>query len=425
MSVRRHAPNSGRPSFSSQARPAFRVLALLLAITAARAAASQTFSIIHNFTGGAEGASPFAGLVMDAAGNLYGTTAFAGSYGAGTVFELKHSGSAWVLNPLYNFLGGQDGIMPYYGGVTFAPDGTLFGTTAQGGTNTEGCGDSGCGTAFHLTPQPDPPVTLLPSWNEDIIHNFSAYNDGWWPSSAVVFDSTGALYGTTLEGSSSFGTIWKMTPSGGGWTEQVLTTFSGAAGDGMYPYWGLTPDSAGNFYGTTNQGGAYSWGTIYELSPSGGQWSKTILYSFTNGSDGGLPIGGVVFDRWGNLFGATTERDSGGGTIYELSPSNGNWAFHTLYSFTGRGASGPWGNLLVDSNGDLYGSALATDENVGVVFKLSHSSGAWTYTALHSFGGSDGAYPYGTLVRDASGNLYGTTNSGGEFNKGIVFEITP
>jgi uncharacterized repeat protein (TIGR03803 family) len=163
-------------------------------------ASSQTFTVLHTFTGMQDGAGPYAGLTLDRGGNLYGTTSTGGPGGAGTVFRLKHSGADWILEPIYSFNGALDGGFPYYGGVTIAEDGSLYGTTSQGGSNTSGCGSYGCGTAFHINPQPTPPATARAPWDETVIRDFSALNDGWDPASNVVFDASGNVYGTTLQG---------------------------------------------------------------------------------------------------------------------------------------------------------------------------------------------------------------------------------
>ena len=198
-----------------------------------------------------------------------------------------------------------------------------------------------------------------------------------------------------------------------------------------YPGSGVILDRSGNLYGSTFCGGN-NYGSIYELTPSGGEWILDTLYKFANGSDGGYPKAGVIFDAAGNLYGATGVRGSGqGGTVFEMTPSNGGWTYNTLYSFASSNNSqivvGPVASLVMDNAGNLYGTTLVDGVNsFGAVFKLTPSNGSWTYTSLHDFtNGSDGSYPYSNLVLDAEGNLYGTASQGGANGLGVVFKIAP
>ena len=223
--------------------------------------------------------------------------------------------------------------------------------------------------------------------------------------------------------------VYKLTPTGGGWTESVLYSFDGGS-DGASPWAGVTLDEAGNIYGTTASGGAFGVGTVYELSPSGSGYTKKILHSFQTQSDGSEPYAGVVLDRSGNLYGATQFGGSGGGgTAFELSPSGGSWTYTVIYPFVGSGgghAKGPVGDLAMDNARNLYGTTAGDGAfRYGSVFKLTPGSGGWTYTSLHDFtGGSDGQLPRSNVVFDASGNLYSTAY-GGVDGKGVVFEIAP
>jgi uncharacterized repeat protein (TIGR03803 family) len=210
------------------------------------------------------------------------------------------------------------------------------------------------------------------------------------------------------------------------WEETVLYHPYG------YPGSGLTMDHAGNLYGTTFNGGSHLFGSVYKLTPSGSGWIESDLYDFTSGADGSFPQAGVVLDREGNIYGATSAGGSGhGGTVFELANSNGNWIYNDLYSLTGPGGPrlvvGPIGNLVMDGAGNLYGTSISDGAHgYGAVFKLTPSNGRWTYTSLHDFtNGSDGGYPYSTLVLDPGGNLYGTASSGGAQGLGVVFEVTP
>jgi uncharacterized repeat protein (TIGR03803 family) len=218
---------------------------------------------------------------------------------------------------------------------------------------------------------------------------------------------------------------YELTPSGSGWTESVLHSFSGS--DGATPFSGVLPDGAGSLYGTTTAGGSANTGTVFQLKHSIG-WTETVLYSFRNGNDGSYPTAGLVFDGSGNLYGATSSGGSGGGgTVFKLTPSGGSWTYSLVYSFTGGANCGPWGNLFIDGSGNLYGTTVCDGaNNAGSVFKLTPSGNSWTCTSLHDFtGGSDGKNPYCNVAVDTSGNLYGTTYAGGSPGYGVVWEITP
>jgi uncharacterized repeat protein (TIGR03803 family) len=188
----------------------------------------------------------------------------------------------------------------------------------------------------------------------------------------------------------------------------------------------VTLDSAGNLWGTTYAGGTSGFGTVFRLTRSGGVWTKTVLYNFTNGSDGRAPSGGVVFDQAGNLYGSTVFGGAnGGGTVYELSPVGGSWTLTTLYSFSG--VAGPYNTLTMDANGVLYGATYRDGANqAGSVFKLTQSNGNWTFTGLHDFtNGNDGGFPTSSVAVDSHGDIFGTASSGGSAGEGVVFEITP
>jgi uncharacterized repeat protein (TIGR03803 family) len=399
-----------------------------MAVAAIPSAQAQTFNVLHTFTGGGDGGNPYSGLTMDQAGNLYGT-AYAGGSGYGTVYRLKRSGANWILNPLYSFAGGTDGANPE-ARVIFGPDGLLYGTTLFGGV--VGCGPSGCGTVFDLRPTPRTCTAALCPWTETVIHRFASGADGNYPEFGdLIFDRIGNAYGVTYDGGSGgLGTVFELTPSEEGWTENVLYNFPSSRNDGIFPG-AVTRDAAGNLYGTTFNGGPSNNGTVFQLTYSPGVgWKENVLYSFENGSDGGLPIAGVIFDQSGNLYGATENGGSGGGgTVFELTPSNGNWIYNLLYSFPGGYRCGPVGNLVRDRAGNLYGTTVCDGANqAGSVFELTPSGGSWTYTSLHDFtGGGDGAVPTSNLIFDNNGSLYGTAAYGGGLacNCGVVFEIMP
>jgi uncharacterized repeat protein (TIGR03803 family) len=386
---------------------------------------AQTYKVIYNFQG-QTGANPSAGVTVDRGGNLYGTTQ-SGNMGNGVVFQSKHTGSSWVFNPLYEFQGGDDGMAPI-AGVIFGLDGSLYGTTIMGGGS--GCNGFGCGTVFSLRPPPTACKTSLCPWNETVIHRFSGASDGAGPYSGVIFDGAGNLYGTTSGGGLTCGlvgcgVVYEISPSQGTWTETVLYSFTGGA-DGEGPEAGVVFDSSGSLYGTTTFSDTGN-GTAFQLAPSGSGWTKKILHSFGGVNDGIQPMGGLIFDQSGNLYGTTSRGGTSyGGAVFGLTPSNGGWAYAVLYSLYGCDGCGPHAGLVMDSAGNLYGTAPEEGAyNHGSVFKLTPSSGGWTFASLHDFkGGSDGDLPIGGLVFDADGNLYGTTSGGGAYGYGVVFEIT-
>jgi uncharacterized repeat protein (TIGR03803 family) len=399
-----------------------------LAIIATPIAQAQTFTVIHTFTDGGDGAQPYAGLTMDAAGNLYGTANGGGaqgvcsSYGCGTVFKLTKRGASWVLTPLYSFAGGDDGEHPQ-SRVTIVRDGTLYGTTFDGGS-------SGGGTVFHLRPSAAAPKSALAPWNHTVLYNFDAFNSGFEPQGDLTFDPSGNIYGTAEDGGINVGgTIYELTPLGGTWTQTVLYSPSYQA----FPRGGVIFDGSGNLDGVLSDGGQHGLGAVYQLSPSGSNWTEQTIYNFFEAVDGIVPFGGLIIDPSGNLYGTTfTGGSDEGGTVFELTSANGGWTLNTLYNLTGSPGCGPQDKLVMDAAGNLYGTTYCDGAyELGSVFKLTPSNGAWTYTSLHDFtGGSDGKHPLCSLVFDANGNLYGTTTGGGSSacvtdGCGVAFEITP
>ena len=416
---------------------AFVAAAILLMVTASQRAEAQTFTTLHSFSG-LDGGMPTAGLTMDGAGNLYGTTQYGGTADYGSVFKLVHTGGSWILHPLYSFPndgGGNDGAEPY-AGVTIGPDGNLYGTTTRGG------GSAQFGTVFKLSPPASVCRSTLCPWTETVLYRFSGGSDGRVPYGRVVFDRAGNLYGTTNLGGVGIcregvgcGVVFKLTRSGSGWVETVLYSFRNLP-DGAYPVSGLVFDQAGSLYGTTSGGGMRcslgSCGTVFQLAPSGSGWTETVLYSFTFGDDGAYPSGGLIFDNSGNLYGTTEVGISNDGTVFELTPSGGQWTYTLLYSLMSEhgGVGGPLGTLAMDATGNLYGAANEGDGSCapgcGTVFKLTPSAGGWGYSLIHEFmGGSDGGMPYDGLILDRNGNLYGTDSTAGAGGGGVVFEITP
>ena len=413
-----------RTSLRAAIEPLALAIVLALAVVANPAAQAQTFTVLHSFTDGADGAEPYAGVTMDRMGNLYGTTtAGGGNNGGGTVFKLSHRGTGWTLSTLYAFVQTGDGSLPA-ARVVFSPDGTLYGTTYYGG-------QTGNGTVFNLRPPATACRSVLCPWTETVLYSFTGGNDGSHPYFGdLIFDSAGNIYGTTnVGGAHGEGVVFKLTHSNGDWTESVLYSFTGG-NDGSYPYSGVIFDSTGNLYGTATYGGSGFNGAVYELSPSGSGWTESTVYSFTGGaSDGGSPIGGITFDAHGNLYGTTNVGGPGdGGTAWELTPSGGNWNFTLLQGF--EGYQGPYDTPTLDAAGNVYGTSIFSGGGDGEAFELTPSGGGWHYTS-YAFNGNDGYAPTGGVVLDAEGNLYGTTFAGGTGHGqncsgcGVVFEISP
>jgi uncharacterized repeat protein (TIGR03803 family) len=399
---------------------------------------AQTFTVIHNFTNGADGSNPQS-LVLGPGGNLYGPT-FAGATGFGEVYELKHNGTGWTFNPLYGFAGGNDGAGPQF--LTFN-NGALYGTT-EGGGGGGSCPTNnypGCGTAFKMMP----PATFCPTfscaWTETVLHRFTGVADGWAPR-APVFNMDN-FFGTTAYGADSgcafddgCGAVFELSPSGGRWTENTLYSFTGGADGGNPDDGAATFDSAGNFYGSTVIGGSSACGTVFQLSRSGSGWTENVIHNFAGGSDGGGPYSGLISDSSGNLYGATYGGSTFGScagadaTVFEFVNSNGVLTYTRIYDF-GCTQCGPLRAPVMDSAGNLWGATYLGGANrYGMVFELTFSNGTWMLHDIHDFtGGSDGAYP-GEVLFDASGNLFGVASEGGTSANcsggcGVVFEITP
>jgi uncharacterized repeat protein (TIGR03803 family) len=327
--------------------------------------------VLYAFTGeDGDGSLPQAGLMLDAAGNLFGTTTNGGAYGFGTVFMLtSNTDGNWSETVLYSFKGGQDGANPVAGLISDV-NGNLFGTTRLGGGGP--CNDDlGCGSVFELISGRDGP------WSEKVIYAFRGV-DGLFPRGTLTFDVKGNLYGTTEGGGKSgHGTAFQLVQNGSGtWTEHVLHSF-GAGLDAATPYAGLILDDQGNLYGTALNGGVNGFGAVFELTPNAkGRWKERILHSFEhNGRDGALPFGSLVFDEGGNLYGTTAD---GGtfdyGTIFRLTPTaGGRWHETVLHSFENRPGCYPEAGLLLNPQGVLFGTTGGSVNRgtLGSVFTLT------------------------------------------------------
>jgi uncharacterized repeat protein (TIGR03803 family) len=386
------------------------IVAFLFVVGLSQSARSQTYKVIHDFTV-SDGATPYAGPTLDGSGNLYGTTYLGGSDADGTVYELSRHGSTWVFSSLHSFTAGEDGAGPGFGSLAIN-GGALFGTTEGGGY---------FGTAFEVM-RANSGYGVPEVWKETVVHTFGVGKDGAQPLNGVVFDGAGNFYGTTsLGGADGNGAVFEVKHSGKKWIESLVYSFTSAN-----PVAGVTLDAHGNLYGTTSFGGTSGNGLVFKLSRSGSSWKETVLYNFKGANDGQHPVGGVVLDKAGNLYGSTFQGGAnGGGTVYKLARSGKGWKLTTLYSFSG--GAGPYNKLTFDAKGNIYGTTNGDGAHGdGSVFKLTRSSGGWKFIDLYDFtSGSDGGLPYGRVAVDAQGNIFGTATVGGSDNQGVVFEITP
>lgn len=392
-------------------------LGIGLASPPARAAGYAT-TLLHSFTNsGGDGANPAGGaLIVDVNGNLYGTTPTGGANSEGIVFELVNSSGTYSEKVLYTFTGGADGGTPS-GGLLIDASGNLYGTTSFGGA-------SGLGTVFEL-------VNSSGTYSETVLHSFTGSPDGQVPNGGLVRDAAGNLYGVTFNSSIrafDSGAVFELVNSSGTYSEKVLHSFTGTDGSG--PIGPPIIDASGNLYGSAS-GGLGGFGTIFELVNSSGTYSEKTLHSFTGSPDGVSPNGPLLMDASGNLYGTTS---AGGantqGTVFELVNSSGAYSETILHDFTGTGTDGsrPSAGLIVDASGNLYGTTIGGGaQGEGTVFELVKSSGTYAVKLLHSFAfacGSDGSGPQSTPLMDASGNLFGTTSSGGTtLFDGTVFEL--
>lgn len=419
--------NFAEQAIRTNKKPPIHGVALLLfslVLLFTTAASAQTYSVIHSFTGNQDGANPYTGLTLEGSSNLFGTT-FGGAAGFGTVFSLKASGSGWVLNTLHTFQNGADGAGPM-GRLVIGSDGALYGSTSAGGGGA--CVTSnnyhGCGTIYKLMPPPHFSPSIMTSWNATVLYTFQG-TDGSYPQGDVMFDDSGTLYGTAVNGGNGWGLIYSLTPSDGGWTQNILYNVMNN-GDGQYPWGGVIFDGTGNLYGVMTTGGPNGWGAVYKLARSGSGWTESTVHGFTYlGNDGGGPQSGLIMDASGNMYGTTVHAPNAGGNAYELNASGGGWNYNFLSAFHGGINLGPYASLVMDASGNLYGTTFADGQyGFGSVFELTRSGGSWTYHSLHDFtGGSDGASPMSALIFDPNGNIYGTASAGGAHNAGVVFKI--
>jgi uncharacterized repeat protein (TIGR03803 family) len=408
------APRIGSTKLTAAISRSALTLAVLstLLLVAARPAQAQSETVLYNFTGISDGANPDGSLTSDGKGNFYGTT-IAGALRYGTVFELSPNGSGgWNQTTLYTFTGGTDGGGPEFVNVIFDSLGNLYGTAYLGGAN-------GYGVVWELSP----PVVGT-SWTETVLHSFGDGTDTVYPVGGVIMDSAGNLYGTSVGDVGGAGVVFELSPSGGGWTEQNIYEI----GD-VSSYAGLTMDGMGNIYGAQVN-------DVFELSPNGsGGWNSVVIHNFAGGpKDGTVANGTPVLDKAGNLYGTT---QSGGtknlGTVYKLTPvttgpKKGTWTEKILYSFKGgtKDGGGPFAGIVFGAAGNIYGTTTGGGKYTGgTVYELALSGTTYKEKILWNFNNADGYLPYGGVILDSAGNLYGTAYDGGSFDYGVVFEVNP
>ncbi len=419
---------------------------LALIVMSCTLAFGQTYQVIYDFgrvVG--DGGFPVSNLISDQAGNLYGTTKGGGNSsqsgciadgGCGTVFELSpNSDGSWNESILYNFCtvysGNQclDGQWPV-AGIVFDNAGNLYGTTTWGGALNVGNRN---GTVFELSPPAKGGV-----WTETVLYTFctgsnNACQDGGEPSSQLVFDTSGNLYGTTTGGGlGGQGTVFELSPGGSGWTHNTLYDFcvnghNRICPDGDQPEAGVTFDRSGYIYGTTMSGGtknSQGAGTVFRLSPGANGWSERVVVAFNpTGGNLQIPLGMVTLDAAGNLYSTASVGRNGGG-VFEVNRSGKLRSF----LFNDGDGAGPAAGLLLDSKAQAGFGTTSGGGNVGsgTVFEIVPTG---QETVLYDFcqqtDCTDGMNPYASLIEDESGNLYGTTRAGGAYGLGVVFEITP
>jgi hypothetical protein len=419
------------------------IFILILTLSGGAQAVAHRYDVLYPFHGGTDGSEPTGSLIVDALGNLYGSTAEGGSgqcqmnqqvVGCGTVFELSPPAGKskhWTKTLLYDFQG-PDGSSP--SSLIADSAGNLYGVTEFGGNGQCSSWEiPGCGIVFELSP-------AAGTWTETILYNFQGGSDGELPAVALVSDSAGNLYGATmLSDGSGPGIVFELSPPGAGdgqWTESVL--FSGYGNQVPIDlYASLILDQKGNLYSTSVFGGTYDSGTVFELRrplTKDGSWTEVNLHSFDRQEDNGDgPVSPVIFDTEGNLYGTLF---AGGlwGQVFQLSPpkkKGGAWTESVLYSFGGDKAGlNPFSGLIFDQAGSLYSNTYGDDGTnpvvFGIVYRLTqHPKGSWGENLLHEFKDHPAEFPVGKLVFGSQGELYGAAAAGDSAAPGgVVFRIS-
>jgi uncharacterized repeat protein (TIGR03803 family) len=399
------------------------VLAISVLVLHERALGQQE-TILHNFgETQADGMDPYAGLIFGSDGNLYGTTAYGGDLYGGTAFQLVPNGTGgWSYNTIYSF--DWQVVWNIYAGLTLGPSNTLYGVAGDGYAGDQIRG----GTVFSLIPATNG------SWTKKNLFQFPPSGlEGIFPYTNLISDTYGNFYGTAQGGRWDGGVAYELVATSNGLTYKVLHNFAAmGTTNASVPAAPLAFDSSGNLYGTTVYGGTYNTGTVFELvAQKNGAWSEKVLYSFNTGGEH-QSVSGLAVDSSGNLYGTTSLGGAyGAGMVFELARGErASWSEKILHSFgDGQDGSYPNAGVVFDPAGNLFGTTGGGGaENGGTVFELEPAAGGqWTETILYAFGSfsDDGFVPYGNLILDADGNLYGTTLSGGAYSAGTVFEITP
>ncbi len=385
--------------------------------------------VLYSFGPFPDAEHPYAGLLAGKNGEYYGTTQGGGNPGDGAVYEITVAGKEHVI---YDFHGGRNGA-----DVLSTPivdkDGALYGTTETGGGS--GCNGPGCGTVFELRPGKQ-------GWKESVLYRFHGGDDGGSPIGGLLMTKSGALFGTTYAGGSGGGVVFEMMRSGWTYAEKVVHQFSGSP-DGLNPTDALVSDTSGNLYGTTSAGGLTTCpsrssvpgcGTIFKLTPSGSNYSYSVIYRFKGGTDGISPWAGLLRASNGVFYGLAMEGGSQGkGTAFELARKGSSYRERTLYSFEG-GTDGAYPRdtpgLVADRSGNLYGTTAAGGGThcrvgCGTVFSLVPSAKGFTEHVLYAFqrGTRDGASPFGGVLIDRHGDLLGPTFMGGASRSGTIFSV--
>ncbi len=386
---------------------------------------SGNFSVIHDFNG-TDGSGP-SGVAIDRAGNLYGPTQWDGGSGAGTVYELAQRASSWVFSTLYNFLGGANGSSP--SGVIVGPNDNLYGA-ANGGI--QNCNSGYCGFIFGLRPGPTPCLSRSCGWTNNVLYRFTGTTDAYQGGS-LASDQAGNLYGVSGSGGAQqYGAIFELSPSPGGWVENILYSFPGGASGGGPKV--VIVGNDGDLYGLTGWGGANGAGVVFQLTPSGSGWTENVIYNFT-GTSYYPPPAILLQDSSGNFFGVynftTCCADVFSG-IFMLTPSNGQWTYTQIWQADTEDYDleiVP--NLTLDASGNLWGTIEASSGgcmggavDYALIFELARTEGGWQFSTPIDWGYTDWGEPGGALAMDAHGNLYGTSEYCGAYAQGAVWKFS-